>query len=65
MRDSDDEHPEIEEHEYAPGEGPLVRTGTSPQCQTGTHFDCPNFKFEGGKPPLVCTCRCHLRAEVI
>jgi hypothetical protein len=61
MCDLDDEDPNIEIHEYAPGTGPEVRTGISPQCQTTAHFDCPNFKFEAGLPPLCCVCVCHLK----
>jgi hypothetical protein len=55
----------IEEHEWPLGDGPVVRTGTSPQCQIGEHFACPNYKFDEGQPPLMCVCRCHLLPEVI
>jgi hypothetical protein len=57
--------PHIEVHEWAPGEGPEVQTATSPWCAAGEHFDCPGIKIEEGKLPMVCTCRCHLLAEVI
>ena len=56
---------EIEEHDWAPGEGPLVRTGTSAQCRNGERFDCPSFGRTKSGEQIWCVCRCHLLAEVI
>jgi hypothetical protein len=53
----------IEVHEYFGDEKPEVRTGISPWCQRGEHFDCVSIKFEEGKPPQFCVCPCHLAPE--
>lgn len=59
-----DEH--IETHEFF-GDGLELRTGVSPQCggESPQHFECVNFKFDEGQPPMICCCWCHRLTKVI
>ena len=52
-------------HEWAPGEGPLVQTGTSAECQRAEHFTCPSIGRAKSGEQICCVCRCHLLPEVV
>jgi hypothetical protein len=45
-------------HSWPDGEGPLVKTGTSPNCNGGSHMDCPGIGQIDGEQ-IFCMCACH------
>jgi hypothetical protein len=53
----------IEWHEFLPGEGPEVLTGTSRRCTEGEHLHCRGIFKVSVKDDIddtcICICPCH------